>query len=78
MEKVELYTWRYCPFCKDAIKLLDKKGITYEEYNIENDHAKKKELFEITGQNTVPYVFINNKFIGGYDQLLELEKENKL
>lgn len=78
MKKAELYTWKFCPFCMDAKKLLDKKGISYKEHNIENDGAKKKELLKNTGQDTVPYVFLDGEFIGGYDQLIELDKEGKL
>lgn len=78
MKKVELYVWNTCPFCMSAKRLLDQKGIEYEVHNIQNDKEKKKELFEQTGQNTVPYVFIDEKFIGGFDDLKQLDTEGKL
>lgn len=78
MKKAELYTWKLCPYCMNAKKLLDEKGIQYEDYNIDNDEAKRKDLIEKTGQNTVPYVFLDGKFIGGYDQLVELDNQGKL
>ena len=78
MKKAKLYTWEYCPFCKRAKSLLESKNISYKEYNIEGNIEKKNELFKETGQNTVPYIFIDDEFIGGYDQLVELDNKGKL
>ncbi len=78
MKKAVLYTWTFCPFCVRAKRLLERKGIEYEEHNIQQDEAKKKELLEETGQDTVPYVFLDGEFIGGYDQLSALNKAGKL
>lgn len=78
MKTADLYTWRFCPFCVNARKLLDEKGIEYQEYRIDNDEDKKRDLLEETGQDTVPYVFLDGKFIGGYDDLVELDREGKL
>lgn len=78
MKRVELYTWIFCPFCVNARQLLDQKGIEYVEYNIQKDNAKKKELLDQTGQDTVPYVFIDGVFIGGYDDLKALDVAGKL
>lgn len=78
MEKVKLYTWTYCPYCKRAKKLLEKKDIPYKEYPIDGNDQKKKELYEKTNQNTVPFIFINDQFIGGYSELKALEEKGRL
>lgn len=78
MKTADLYTWKFCPFCVNAKKLLDEKGISYQEHSIDNDEDKKRDLLEETGQDTVPYVFLDGKFIGGYDDLVALDKEGKL
>lgn len=78
MTKVELYTWTYCPYCKRAKNLLEEKNISYQEYPIDNDAEKKKELYEKTNQDTVPFIFINGKFIGGYSELKKLDDQGKL
>lgn len=78
MKTADLYTWRFCPFCVNARKLLDEKGIEYQEHRIDNDEEKKRDLLEETGQDTVPYVFLDGKFIGGYDDLVELDRQGKL
>lgn len=72
MNKAEIYTWTFCPYCIDAKKLLESKNIPYTEYKIDRDNEKKKELYNKTGQDTVPYIFINDTFIGGYDELKDL------
>lgn len=77
-KKIELYTWTSCPFCKNAKKLLDNKGYEYKEYVIDNDEEKRQELINDTDQDTVPYVFIDGKLIGGYTDLKQLDSEGKL
>ena len=79
MAKVEIYSWQYCPFCIRAKSLLDSKGIKYKEYPIDGDpEARKAMQVRSKGRNTVPQIFINDKSIGGCDELHELERNNKL
>jgi glutaredoxin 3 len=78
MTKVELYTWTYCPFCIRAKALLEEKNISYREVIIDGDNEKKRELYENTGQNTVPFIFINGNFLGGYTELNTLEEQGEL
>ncbi|MFZ7120782.1 MAG: glutaredoxin 3 [Eubacteriaceae bacterium] len=78
MAKVKIYTWNHCPYCINAKRLLENKEIKYYEYSIENDNIKYKELCSKTNQNTVPFIFINNIFIGGYNELRRLETLGKL
>ena len=78
MAKVDLYTWTNCPYCTLARKLLRKKEIHYSDITIDGDDEKKLELFERTGQETVPFVFINDNFIGGFSELQNLASSGKL
>ena len=79
MSKVEIYTWRFCPFCIRAKGLLNQKGISYKEYSIDGDNKARAAMStRAGGKNTVPQIFINNKSIGGCDELLELENKNHL
>ena len=77
-KKIELYTWSYCPFCQNAKRLLDSKGYKYEEHVIDNDDEKRQELIGKTGQNTVPYVFIDDELIGGFDDLKAMDDAGNL
>ena len=78
MTKVELYTWAHCPYCINAKNLLAEKNIPYTEYPIDEQPEKKQELFAKTGQDTVPYIFIDGKLIGGYTELRQLADAGEL
>ena len=76
---VEIYTWRFCPFCLRAKALLNDKGVQFTEYSIDGDNDAREKMSERAGgRRTVPQIFINGKSIGGCDELYELERNNKL
>jgi len=77
--KVEIYYWTTCPFCVRALKLLDRKGVDYIRYDITGDDAARAKMIERTGgPKSVPQIFINDKLIGGCDDLHELDYDGKL
>lgn len=79
MEKrVTLYVWSYCPYCKRAVSLLQQKGIPYQEFSIDGDAPAFESLAVRTGQRSVPFIFIDDSFIGGFDQLKAMDREMKL
>ncbi len=80
MATVEIYTWRFCPFCIRAKALLDRKGVKYTEYKIDGDEAARDAMVQRgkDGKRSVPQIFINNEHIGGCDALYELEAMGKL
>jgi glutaredoxin 3 len=75
---VELYTWSYCPYCQRAKALLDEKNIPYTEHVMDDREEELNELRAKTGQRSVPQIFIKGKFIGGCDNLYELEEKGEL
>jgi glutaredoxin 3 len=76
---VEIYTWRFCPFCIRAKILLDKKGVTYHEYGIDGDNQARAAMSQrAQGRTSVPQIFINDQHIGGCDELHALEAQGKL
>jgi glutaredoxin 3 len=76
--KAELYTWPTCPYCNRAKKLLDQLHIPYTDHDIWGKDEAKQNLIEKTGQTTVPYVFLNDRFIGGCDDLFEIYQSEGL
>ena len=79
MSKVEIYTWQYCPFCIRAKSLLKKKNISFIEHKIDGDeNARNFMIDRANGRRTVPQIFIDNKGIGGCEELYALEKEERL
>ena len=76
---VEIYTWRFCPFCLRAKALLNEKGVQFTEYSIDGDDSARTKMSERAGgRRTVPQIFINGESIGGCDELYALERNNEL
>ena len=74
--KVVIYTARSCPYCHAAKKLLQSRGVSYEEVDVSADDAMREKLVQMTGgRETVPQLFIDGQSIGGYDDLVRLIEE---
>lgn len=78
MPKVIVYSSANCPYCVRAKELLDRKGIQYDEIRVDQDTFQRDIMMEKSGRRTVPQIFINDKPIGGCDDLYALEKSGEL
>jgi glutaredoxin 3 len=78
MKPVTLYTTDYCPYCRSAKALLNRRGITYEEINLARDADARNQLHEVTGMVTFPQIVIDGKPIGGFEQLLAADRAGHL
>ena len=78
MNNIKIYTTSWCGPCKMAKRLLDEKGYSYEEIDIEEKGWTREDLFNKTGGRTVPQIVIEGEKIGGYDDLLQMENQGKL
>ena len=79
MATVEIYTTDFCPFCVRAKNLLTNKGVAFEEIPVDGDPARRQEMMERSGGGrTVPQIFIDNKSIGGSDDLAALDRTGEL
>jgi glutaredoxin 3 len=79
MAKVEIYTKAFCPYCTRALRLLEQKGVAYDEYDVTMGGPKKAEMVERSGgRMTMPQVFIDDRHIGGCDDLMALERRGGL
>lgn len=77
MPHVRVYTKKPCPYCENAKTLLRGKGITFEEVFLSQPEemiALKKK----TGWSTFPQIFIDDKLIGGFDDLSDLNASGEL
>lgn len=61
-----------------AKALLSKKGVRYQEVDVSNDDEKRRWLMQTTGQRTVPQIFINEKSVGGFDDIAALDRKGEL
>lgn len=79
MAKVEIFSSNHCPYCVKAKNLLQLKGATWEEYNIQADPARMTEMLERSGgRKTVPQIFIDGVHVGGCDDLYALNDAGRL
>lgn len=79
MLKIEIYTKQTCPYCDRAKQLLDHKGVKYVEIPVDqNQQALEDMLSRSLGRRTVPQIFINDRAIGGCDDLYALDQAGRL
>jgi glutaredoxin 3 len=74
--KVIVYTSALCTYCHAAKRLLQKLGIVFREVDLTHDHALRERLSAENGHyRTVPMIFVEGRFIGGYTDLSALERQ---
>jgi glutaredoxin 3 len=79
MARVEIYTKLFCGFCGAAKRLLDAKGIAYEEIDITMGGPRRAEMIQrANGRTTVPQIFIDGAHVGGCDDLHDLDERGRL
>ncbi|MCW9034596.1 MAG: glutaredoxin 3 [Rhodospirillales bacterium] len=79
MPKVEIYTTMFCPFCHQAKKLLKNKFVDFIEYDVSSDAEGRTKMTERSGGGTsVPQIFIDDKHVGGCDDIYELDMDGEL
>jgi len=78
MNKVIIYSSAHCPYCSMAKQLLDRKGVSYDEIRVDQHPEKRAEMMQKSQRRTVPQIFINGKAMGGYTDLVEIDRAGQL
>lgn len=78
MSNIRIYTKRACAYCAQAKLLLQRKGLAYEEIDLGSDPGIEAILVAQTGFRTVPQIFINERFVGGFTDLAKLSALGEL
>ncbi len=78
MAKVIMYSKDPCPFCVNAKRLLNDKGIPFEEIDLTDQPAEMQRIKDETGWRTVPIIMIDGKLIGGYTDMKALDDQGEL
>jgi glutaredoxin 3 len=73
-----MYTTGWCAFCVRAKKLLDDRGLSYDEINVDDDPHFRARLLDLTGGWTVPQIVVDGRPIGGYEELHRLDRSGRL
>jgi len=79
MASVMMYSTAICPYCVRAERLLHAKGVaSIEKVRVDLDPGRRSEMMQRTGRRTVPQIYIGGVHVGGYDDLVVLERAGKL
>lgn len=79
MQSIEIYTTPFCGYCHAAKRLLDRKGVSYQEIDVSQDPALRQAMIQRAGgRRTVPQIFIGKTHVGGSDDLHALDHAGKL
>jgi glutaredoxin 3 len=74
MQAVKMYTTAVCPYCVQAKRLLQQRGVaSIEEVRVDSNPEERIKMMEITGRRTVPQIFIGATHVGGCDDLMALD-----
>ena len=78
MAAVTIYTTTSCVFCLRAKQFLRSRGISYREVDVSGDHDARKRLIEQSnGQRTVPQIFVGDVHVGGYTDMVALDRNGQ-
>lgn len=78
MADVVMYGTRFCPYCLGARQFFDRRGVDYEDIRVDEEPARRDEMRTRGGARTVPQIWINATHVGGFTDLLALEREGRL
>ena len=78
MSAVTLYSTAICPFCVAAKNFLKSRGIGWDEVRVDTDPARRAEMLARARRTSVPQIFIGDTHVGGYDDLIALDRAGKL
>ena len=74
-----MYSTGVCPFCQRAELLLKSRGVAdIEKIRVDLDPARRDEMMQKTGRRTVPQIYIGELHVGGFDDLVALDRAGKL
>lgn len=79
MARIIMYSTGTCPYCIMAERLLRSKGVTeIEKIRVDLDPARRTEMMQRSARRTVPQIYIGDIHVGGYDDLMQLDRNDEL
>jgi len=79
MPEVIVYGTAICPYCVRARSMLDKKGVNYKDVRLDQHPERRQEMeTKANGRTSVPQIFIDDRHIGGFDDMAELDIDDEL
>ena len=79
MPAITMYSTAFCPFCTQAERFLRSKGVEAIEFiRVDLDPALRRTMMERTGRRTVPQIYVGTFHVGGYEDLVDLDRAGRL
>jgi glutaredoxin 3 len=76
---ITMYSTAFCPYCVQAERFLRSKGVEAIEFiRVDLDPALRRSMMERTGRRTVPQIYVGTFHVGGYDDLIDLDRAGRL
>jgi glutaredoxin 3 len=75
---IVMYSTGYCPYCVAAKNFLKARGLEWEEVRIDTDPVRRAEVLEKARRTSVPQIFINGTHVGGFDDMVALDRAGGL
>jgi len=79
LAQVLMYLTAACPYCQAAQRLLEKKGVAgIEKVRVDLEPARRAEMMQRSGRQSVPQIWIGEHHVGGFEELYALERDGAL
>lgn len=78
VREVLMYTTAICPYCVAAKNFLKSRGASYTEVRVDIDPARRAEMLARAKRSSVPQMFVGDVHIGGYEELVALDRAGEL
>lgn len=78
MAKVLMYTTQVCPYCVAAKRFLASRGVEVDEVRVDTDPARREEMRNRSQRTSVPQIFIGETHVGGFDDMVALDRAGQL
>ena len=78
MPPITMYTTAVCPYCVAAKNFLKSRGATWDEVRVDLDFARRQEMLARTNRTSVPQIFIGDTHVGGFDDMVALDRAGGL
>jgi glutaredoxin 3 len=76
--QVVMYTTAVCPYCVAAKNFMKSRGMAWEEVRVDTDIEARRRMMDLSRRSSVPQIFINGRHVGGYDDLVALDRSGGL
>jgi glutaredoxin 3 len=76
---IVMYSTAWCGYCQRARNLFERKGLAFREIKVDEDMREREAMLQKSGgRRTVPQIFIGERHVGGYEELVELDRDGGL